>query len=51
MYNYVQSITSTPTKEPYHSISSSSDEQVAVVIEGHAMDTDWEGLQRKGALC
>ena len=40
----------TLTKEPYHSICSSSDEQVAVVVEGHAVDTNWEGLEREGAL-
>ena len=32
------------TEESYHSICSPSDEQVAVVVEGHAMDANRQRL-------
>lgn len=38
------------TKESYHSICSASDEQVAVVVEGHAMNTYWQRLHGQRAL-
>ena len=40
----------TRTKQSDHAVTGSSDQKVAVVVEGHAIDSNRVGNQRQGAL-